>query len=370
LSIMGHKTTVFEKRAHLGGMLRYGIPSYRLPRERLQDDIDAILSVGVDVKMDVDIGDDQFIKKIHKEFDAIYIAIGAHTHEEIGIEGEFARGVISAVEILRSIGDDTMPDFQGKSVVVIGGGNVAMDVARTAKRLGANSVSIVYRRRKSDMTALPEEVEGAIAEGCDLLSLKAPEKVECTPEGDVKALVVRPQIAGNTDKSGRPRPVDAQGTTETIPCEIIISAIGQTTENQPFEKYGVPINKKGNIIADKTSGIDGNAGLFAGGDCVTGPSTVINAVAAGKVAAANIDNYLGYHHEIESGISIPYPHCEDKPACGRVEMKERHAGERGGDFNEIECGMTDQEARQEAGRCLRCDHFGLGSFKGGRVERW
>lgn len=370
LSLMGHQATVFEKRAHLGGMLRYGIPSYRLPRERLQEDIDAILSAGVEVKTNVDVSDDKFVTKLHKEYDAVYISIGAHTHEEIGIEGEYARGVISAVEMLRSIGDDTMPDFKGKSVAVIGGGNVAMDVARTAKRLGAKEVSIVYRRRKADMTALPEEIEGAIAEGCDLLQLKAPERVEVTKEGDVKALVVRPQIAGVTDKSGRPRPVDAQAELETIPCEIIISAIGQATENQPFEKYGIPINKKGNIIADSSSGVERSVGMFAGGDCVTGPSTVINAVAAGKVAAANIDNYLGFHHDIICDVEIPYPHCQDKPACGRVEMKERHPGERGGDFEEVEVGMTDEEARQEASRCLRCDHFGLGSFKGGRVDRW
>ncbi|MPN55906.1 Glutamate synthase [NADPH] small chain [bioreactor metagenome] len=126
----------------------------------------------------------------------MYISIGAHTHKEIGIEGEYSRGVISAVEMLRSIGDNTMPDFKDKAVVVIGGGNVAMDVARTAKRLGAAEVNIVYRRRRDDMTALPDEIEGAIAEGCQLLQLKAPSRIQAGKAGDVEALWVKPQIAG------------------------------------------------------------------------------------------------------------------------------------------------------------------------------
>lgn len=369
LSLMGHNVTVFEKRTHLGGMLRYGIPSYRLPRERLQEDIDAILSAGVKVKNDLDIGSGNSIQRLRDEYDAVYISIGAHTHKTIGIEGEYARGVISAVEMLRSIGDDTMPDFRNKAVVVIGGGNVAMDVARTAKRLGANKVSIVYRRRRLDMTALPEEVEGAIAEGCELLDLKAPARIECTRDGDVESLLVKPQIVGEADKVGRPQPMDAQAEEECIPCQIIISAIGQATDTQHFEKYGIPINR-GNIVATKSSGIENIPGIFAGGDCVSGPSTVINAVAAGKVAAANIDTYLGYHHAIECDVEIPAPRHGDHPPCARVELKERLAGERGGDFGEIEKGMTEEEAQQEALRCLRCDHYGLGVFKGGRVEQW
>ncbi len=369
LSLMGHRAVVFEKRSHLGGMLRYGIPSYRLPRERLQEDIDAILSVGVEVKNDFNIGGENSIQDLRDEYDAVYISIGAHTHKEIGIPNEYARGVISAVEMLRSIGDDTMPDFRGKNVVVIGGGNVAMDVARTAKRLGAAKVSIVYRRRRDDMTALPEEVEGAVAEGCELQTLKAPARIECTPEGDVKSLWVRPQIAGTTDRSGRPKPVDSTEPEENFPCEIIISAIGQATDTQDFEKYGIPINR-GSIVASSSSDVANIPGVFAGGDCVSGPSTVINAVAAGKVAAANIDTYLGFHHAIEKDVEIPAPRYSDHLPCGRVELKERQAGERGGDFGEIEKGMTEEEASQEALRCLRCDHFGLGVFKGGRVEQW
>ncbi len=168
LELMGHHAVVFEEKGKLGGMLRYGIPNYRFPRERLDEDIEAILSTGVEVHTNVTIGneeDDVSLSDLRKEYDAVYVAIGAHTDKKIGIEGEDAKGVISAVEMLRSIGDDNPPDFTGKTVVVVGGGNVAMDCTRSAIRLGAKKVGIAYRRRQEDMTALPEEIEGAIAEG-------------------------------------------------------------------------------------------------------------------------------------------------------------------------------------------------------------
>ncbi|MBR5128834.1 MAG: FAD-dependent oxidoreductase [Firmicutes bacterium] len=369
LSIMGHQVTIFEKRSQLGGMLRYGIPNYRLPRERLQWDIDAILSAGIETRLNYDISTPEAIAEIRENFDATYISIGSHNAKSIGIPGEYAKGVIPAVEMLRGIGDDAMPDFENKTVVVIGGGNVAMDVARTAKRLGATEVSIVYRRRRDDMTALPEEIGGAIAEGCSLLQLKAPSRIETDKQGAVKALWVKPQLASQADKSGRPRPVDSSQPEEKIPCDIIISAIGQSTDIRFFEEYGIPVFR-GNIHAEKNSIVDKVHGTYAGGDCVTGPSTVINAIAAGKVAAANIDAYLGFNHEIEAGVDIPLPEIADQIPCGRVEMKERYAKLRENDFNAIEYGMTLEEAMQEASRCLRCDYHGFGSFRGGRHTKW
>ena len=369
LSLMGHKVTIFEKRAQLGGMLRYGIPSYRLPRERLQWDIDAILSTGIHVKLNYDISTPEGMSEIRKNYDATYISIGSHNAKSIGIPGEYAKGVIPAVEMLRGIGDDAMPDFNGKAVVVIGGGNVAMDVARTAKRLGATEVSIVYRRRKDDMTALPDEIGGAIEEGCVLLQLKAPARIETDKHGEVKALWVKPQIAGQADKSGRPRPVDSSEPEEKIPCDIIISAIGQATDIRFFEEFGIPVFR-GNIQAKRNSVVDNVKGTYAGGDCVTGPSTVINAIAAGKVAAANIDSFLGFNHEITVDVEIPQPTPDDHLPCGRVEMKERFAKQRGNDFDEVEQGMSLEEAMLEASRCLRCDYHGFGSFRGGRDMKW
>lgn len=367
LALMGHSVVVFEKRAQLGGMLRYGIPAYRLPRERLQEDIDLILSLGVEVKLNADIADAAAIKKLQAEYDAVYISVGAHTYATIGIDGEDTKGVIPAVDMLRAIGDGTMPSFSGKSVAVIGGGNVAMDVARTAKRLGAAEVNIVYRRRRADMTALAEEVEGAVAEGCEVMELMAPDHVEAK-DGEVGALWVRPQIVGKIS-GGRPAPVDAKADKVRIPCDIIISAIGQKIEIEPYAELGIS-TKRGAVNADTACVVSALPGVFAGGDCVTGPATVIKAIAAGKTAAANIDEYLGFCHEISSDVEIPYAVCADKPAMGRVEIKERAAAERGADFEDTAIDWTLEEAVQEAGRCLRCDHFGLGSFKGGRVEKW
>ncbi len=369
LSIMGHQVTVFEKRAQLGGMLRYGIPNYRLPRERLQWDIDAILSTGVEAKCNFDVSTPEGMAEIRNNYDATYISIGSHNAKPIGIPGEYAKGVIAAVEMLRGIGDDAMPDFNGKAVVVIGGGNVAMDVARTAKRLGATEVSIVYRRRKDDMTALPDEIGGAIAEGCTLVQLKAPSRIATNKHGEVQALWVKPQIAGQADSSGRPRPVDSSEPEEKIPCDIIISAIGQATDIRFFEEFGIPVFR-GNIQAKRNSVVDNVQGTYAGGDCVTGPSTVINAVAAGKVAAANIDAYLGFNHEITVDVDIPAPTPDDHLPCGRVELKERFAKQRGNDFDEVEQGMSLEEAMQEASRCLRCDYHGFGAFRGGRDTKW
>ena len=372
LELMGHHAVVFEEKSKLGGMLRYGIPAYRFPRERLQEDLDAILSTGVEVHRNTRIGNEEGdipFEKLREEFDAVYIAIGAHTDKKIGIEGEDSHGVISAVEMLRNIGEEKMPDFKDKTVVVIGGGNVAMDCTRSSIRLGAKKVIIAYRRRQDDMTALPEEIEGAIAEGAELYGLKAPHHIEADAEGNVAALWAEPQIIGPIDAWGRARPIHADVELERIPCDVIVVAIGQGIELRPFEEAGIKI-KRGTISALSSSELANNEGVFAGGDCVTGPATVIRAIAAGKVAAANIDEYLGYNHTISCDVVIPDPSIDDKRPCGRIQMHETEAGERKHTFEPIECGMTKQEACQEAGRCLRCDKFGFSTLKGGRTLKW
>ena len=368
LSLMGHSITVYEKRNYLGGMLRYGIPGYRLPREDLQWDIDAILSTGVEVKTGVDIGASISIEELRKQYDAIFIAIGAHTEKWLGLEGEDLKGVMSAVQMLRAIGDGVMPDFKDKRIIVIGGGNVAMDVARSSLRLGAANVTIAYRRRQNDMTALPEEVEGAIAEGCDLLTLQSPVKIEGDKNDNICALWTQPQVIGPIER-GRPIPMDADKPKERIPCDILILAIGQDIEADPFVKFGVKVKR--NIIQTLSyTAIEGMSGVFAGGDCATGPATVIRAVEAGKVAAANIDSYLGFKHKISVDVEIPAPKAGNKKHWGRVNMREKLPSQRKDDFNIMEFGMSLEEAKQEAERCLRCDHFGYGSFRGGRISQW
>ena len=368
LSLMGHDVEIFEQKNHLGGMLRYGIPNYRLPRELLDHEIDTMLSNGVKVNLGVNIGKDISVLDLKDDFDSVYIAIGAQIDKKIGIEGEDAVGVVSAVDILKDIGNGLYPDFENKTVVVLGGGNVAIDVARSAIRLGAYSSDIVYRRRKADMPAMDEEIEGAVAEGCEIYELALPIKIEKDEAGHVSALWVQPQIVGGI-KSGRPMPRNAKENPIRIPCDMVVIAIGQGIESKDFEKDGIPV-RRGLIDALSSAGVKDIPGFFAGGDCISGPATVIQAIAAGKVAAANIDEYLGYHHIIQTDVKVPEPLLADRVPCGRVTMIERPVSDRIEDFDIVELGMSLEEANQESKRCLRCDHFGFGALKGGRIERW
>ena len=367
LAVMGHKVTIFEQRHHLGGMLRYGIPSYRLPRERLQAEIDWILSAGIDVELDHSVNGEG-LARLRDEFDAVYLAIGAHSDKKLGLPGEEAPGVESAVKMLRAIGDDELPDLSGQRVCVIGGGNVAMDVARSAVRCGAEKVSIVYRRRICDMTAQDAEIAGAQAEGCEVLELTAPLAIETGEEGHVSGLRVQPQIIGEP-RRGRPAPRAAATPELVIPCERVFVAIGQDIDSKPFEDMGIAC-KWGRVVTDSDGAVPNFDGLFSGGDCQTGPATVIRAINAGRVASANIDRYLGFDHKIKLDVELPTVQFKGKHECGRCELGEREAGERIHDWNLVEQGLTEQEARQEASRCLRCDHFGFGAFRGGRNLEW
>jgi NADPH-dependent glutamate synthase beta subunit-like oxidoreductase len=369
LQLMGHQCTVFEKHKRLGGMLVYGIPAYRLPRERLQKDIDCILSTGVEVKLNTKVGEGEYtMERLREEYDAVYISIGAHTDKKAGIEGEDAKNVLSAVEFLGNIGDDEIPDFTGKKVCIIGGGNVAMDCTRSAIRCGAERVSIVYRRRKEDMTALVEEVDGAIAEGAVMMDLHAPLRIETDEEGKVAALWASPKMPGKI-QNGRMNPTSSGLEDKRIPCDIVVVAVGQGIDFHTLESAGIPV-VRGVIKAEDWTAVDNAPGVFAGGDCVTGPKTAIRAIAAGKVAAANIDNYLGFNHKIAVDVDIPTAALGDRDYCGRINMAEREPEQRKHDFELMELLMTEKESCQEAGRCLRCDHFGCGSFKGGRKTEW
>lgn len=369
LAQMGHQVTVYEQRPKLGGMLRYGIPDYRLPQEVLERDIEHILTTGINVITDVSIGRDVTMEDIQKSYDAVYISIGAHNDKKIGIEGEDAENVVSAVSLLRRIDEGNAPDFTGKRICVIGGGNVSMDATRTAKRLGAESVTCVYRRRVDDMTALAEEIEEAMAEGCQILPLQAPARIEKDAEGKVAALWTVPQIIGPYGKDGRPKPIPADVPEFRIACDYVIVAIGQAIDARPFEAIGIK-TFKGMIQAEDTSSVADVDNVFAGGDAVSGPATVIRAVAAGKVAAANIDAYLGFEHKIKTDVVVPPAHLTNAPPCGRVNLKSHCAPDCKGNFDLVVEGMSRKEADQESERCLRCDYFGFGSFRGGRTGEW
>ena len=377
---MGHDVDVFEGRKQLGGMMRYGIPAYRFPRERLDEDIRGILAVGgitVHTESPVDAAR---MAQLSAEYDAVYVAIGAQTGKGLRIDGTDAEGVFSAVDLLGRIGDGDYPDFTGKKVAVIGGGNVAMDCCRTAVRAGAEEVSVVYRRRIADMTALSAEIESAIAEGVEMITLQAPAAIEKDERGRCTALLTNPQMIGPV-KRGRPAPVAADKPQMRIPADIVLIAVGQNIVSASFEEFGMAAEwgefkadaqLHAQMDADKLAerGADAGTGanVFVGGDCQTGPATVIKAIAAGKVAARNIDDMLGFSHTLNCGVSAPAPAPNDRAAYGRVEVLERPARERKHDFEGVEVPMSTEEAMQECGRCLRCDHFGAGACEGGRIQ--
>ena len=301
---------------------------------------------------------------------------------------------MSAVDMLGRIGDGDYPDFTGKKVVIVGGGNVAMDCARTSVRAGATEVSVVYRRRVSDMTALPAEIESAIAEGVEMVTLQSPDSIEKDDAGHVTALITQPQMIGAV-KRGRPAPVAADKPKLRIPADVVLIAVGQNIVSAPFEEFGMEaewgqfkadehlkarmkdapdapeVDAVSGASLDADAAVDSDelgANVFVGGDCQTGPATVIKAIGAGKVAARNIDEMLGFHHTLDCGVTAPAASPNDRTPTGRVEVIERPARERKNDYEGVEIPMSREEAMQECGRCLRCDVFGAGACVGGRIQ--
>ena len=365
-ALMGHEVHVLEMRKQLGGMMRYGIPAYRFPRERLDEDIRAIVSAGnVTVHTEVRI-DAEGMRRLSKEYDAVYVAIGAQGGKTLKLDGADAEGVMSAVDLLTKIGDGDYPDFTGKNVVVVGGGNVAMDCARTSVRAGATSVTVAYRRRLEDMTALRAEIDSAMQEGVEMMTLQAPDHIE-VEDGRAVALHTQPQFIGPV-KRGRPAPQKADKPLVRVPADVVLIAVGQDIESAPFEEAGMQADRTYFEADDGLKSVGSLDNVFVGGDCQVGPKTVIIAIGAGKVAARNIDDFLGFNHELDCGVEVPPAAANWRQPCGRVNIVERPARERKGDFDAVEVEMSAEEAFQEARRCLRCDHFGCGVLDEGRVQ--
>ena len=290
LQLMGHQTVVYEQRPKLGGMLRYGIPRYRLPEDMLQNDIDVILSTGVEVHTDISVGKDIQVADIEREYDAVLLCIGAHVDRKVGIPGEDSNGVVSAVAMLRAIGEGNPPDLTGKRVCVIGGGNVAMDAARCAKRLGAENVYIVYRRGMAELPARKEEVEHAEEEGIVFKTLTNPTEVLGDENGWVKGMTCVEMELGEPDASGRRRPIVKEGSEFVLNVDTMIMALG-TSPNPLIRSTtpGLDADKHGCLITNGPDGLTSRPMVYAGGDAVTGAATVILAMGAGKEAARAID---------------------------------------------------------------------------------
>jgi len=368
LSLMGHEAVVYEEHEKLGGMLRYGIPEYRLPKERLDQDIDAILKAGdIKVKYRTKVGRDISFEELKGQYDAVYIGIGAQLGNRMPMENADAEGVIPAADFLQKVANGDSMDLTGKKVVLIGGGNVAMDAARTAVRLNADTVH-VFTRKRDDYTALASEIESAMQEGVRFRTLLSFLNIETDKEtNEVRAVWLQPEIVAEYDDLGMMTTEHSEKYPYRFKCDLLILGVGQRSDCEAFEKAGVPVNR-GRIVADETCTVEGMDGVFSGGDCVTGPSTAIRAIAAGQVAAYNIDEYLGYHHKVHLEADIPPAYPNPCIPTGRAEIEEKDPFERRESFDFVELPMTYEEAMREAGRCLRCDHYGCGAMEGGRGE--
>ncbi len=368
LGLMGHKVVVYEEHDKLGGMLRYGIPEYRLPKVKLDQDITAILNAGdIEVKTGMRIGRDVSVEELRQGYDAIYVAIGAQIGNRMPMDNADAGNVIPAADFLQKVAAGEDMDLTDKNVVLIGGGNVAMDAARTAVRLNAKTVH-VFTRNPDDYTALSEEITCAMQEGVRFRTLLSFLNIETDSEtNDVSAVWLQPEIVGELNEAGLITTEHSEKYPYRFKCDMLIFGVGQRSDSEAFEKAGLPVNR-GRIVADEYCRVEDTDGVFSGGDCVTGPSTAINAIAAGQVAAYNIDEYLGYHHKVEFKEQIPPALPNPCIPTGRTEIEEKDPFERRKNFEHVELPMTYEEAMRESGRCLRCDHYGCGVMEGGRGE--
>jgi len=353
LAKLGHSVTVFETLPVLGGMMRVGIPEYRLPKNVLDAEIEEIKRLGVDIKTSAKI---ESLDGLFKQgYQAVFLGIGAHQGTKMGVKGEDSPGVLEAISFLREAGLGRKPKL-GNKVAVVGGGNVAIDAARTALRLDAKDVTIVYRRTRAEMPAAAEEVDGALEEGVKILYLTAPNKI-WNENGVVKLECIRMEL-GEPDASGRRRPVPVKGSEFVTDYNTVIAAIGQATEILDGFKVAT---ERGNVIKTDVSGVTSREGVFAGGDAASGPGLVIEAIAAGRNGAIAIDKYLGGKGVIDEELA---PVEEPTPCLGREDgyaQRQREkmpcllAEQRLGNFSEIELGYEEQAAGKEAIRCLQCD---------------
>ncbi|MCL2019162.1 MAG: FAD-dependent oxidoreductase [Oscillospiraceae bacterium] len=356
LRLKGHGVTVFDSMPYMGGMLRYGIPEYRLPKELLQKEIDVIKSTGVEMRNNTRIGSDITLGELREKYDAVIVAVGAWTSSSIRCEGEDLNGVLGGIDFLRE-----SPDIRGKTVAVVGGGNTAMDACRTAVRLGADTVYNIYRRTRNEMPAEEIEITEAEEEGVVFKNLTNPIKIIGDAQNNVKSIHLQIMELGEPDASGRRAPVAVHGKEETLDVDIVISAIGQKLNPAGFEELN--LTKWGTIAADTLTFATDLKGVFAIGDAVNdGAGIAVTAIGQAKKAAEAINIYLDEKCSKCSLPRNPYLVKDEKTAEDfkgeekylRVKMPHRSPEERRGDFKEINFGFSEEQAKREASRCLKC----------------
>jgi putative selenate reductase YgfK subunit len=353
----GYPVTVFESAPRSGGALRYCIPAYRLPKDVLEDEIDYIRAFDVEFKTGIKIGKDITIDNLFQQgYKAIFIGTGAHKCLSLNIEGEELEGVMHSLTFLNNI-NYGRPVTLGNKVIIVGGGNVAIDAARTAKRLGPDEVTVLYRRTEQEMPAHRQEVEEAKLEGVKFQFLMSPKKI-VGKDGKVVGIECLKMRLGEPDESGRRRPIPVEGSEFTVPADTVILAIGETPDTSFLPKE-IQVTKGNTIVVDQVTLQTTVPNIFAGGDAVTGPASVVEAIASGKKAAESIDRYLRgldlkagrekETHEIK-WASTEKP-LEKKP---RQPMPHLEPLQRGRNFNEVELGFSSTAGMQEAHRCLSC----------------
>jgi formate dehydrogenase major subunit len=357
----GHACTLYDANPRPGGMLRYGIPEYRLPRAALDAEIEVVERLGASFRMNRRWGHDFTLAELRRDHDAVFLGIGAQRSSTLGCEGEDL--ALSGIELLHRIADGERPAL-GRRVVVVGGGNTAMDCARTARRLGAE-VRVLYRRTRREMPCLLEEAEGAEAEGVELEFLVAPLRLAPAGHGGHgRTLVCQRMELGEPDARGRRRPVPIPASEFEVGCDTVIAAVGQEVDRAHAESEGLEINGRG-LAADPRTLATNLPGVFTGGDAVLGPDLAVRAVAAGRVAAVSIDQYLSGRPvtgpEEEAAIALRPIDEEERAAvfreieqAGRAKTSTLAPERRLTTFEEIDQGLGDELARREALRCLSC----------------
>jgi indolepyruvate ferredoxin oxidoreductase alpha subunit len=355
----GYKVTIYEAMNRLGGMMAAGIPEFRLPRDILNKETDLVKKLGVEVKLNTRIGKDMQLAELRKEYNAVFIAVGAHKGRHLGIENDRASGIIDGAEFLYKVNSGEKIKAEER-VVIVGGGNVAIDCARTCVRLGFKDVNVVYRRSRAEMPAIAEEVNEAEHESVKLTQLTGPNKVVVN-NGKVAGLECLKMKLGEPDDSGRRRPEPIKGSEFTIETGLIIAAVGEEPDLGFMDGEAAGAIAAGHLKADPVTLATDVKGVFAGGDAVSGAATVIQAMAAGRKAAKSIDKYLkgeamdeGREGEevFESKLIVDTWGLPQDP---RTMMPALPVAERKGNFREVETGLTREQAVNEAKRCLSCD---------------